>query len=193
VIEEPRSLVSELVVHLDECSAAEERLNLTVRALYGLGVHSAYTDLRSSPFESGQCMESTASSLFFMGHTASKWREHPQFENFLERMSRYRGRVRFLLSEDVSVKVTEELHEFEQRFSCFRARIYFSRPMFRLVIQDEQLIALQHYEGRDAVPVGDRDDAPLMTLTARGEDSLFRTLVVHFSELWQAAKPVGEL
>jgi hypothetical protein len=188
-----KPLVSELVDHLDGCSDAHERLNLAARALYSLGVHSAYTDLSSSPFESGQCMKATTSSLWFMGHTASKWREHDEFEGFLEGMNRYRGNVRFLLSEDVSIKVADELRELEQRYSSFRARIYFSRPMFRLVIQDGHVIALQHYEGRDSVPVGDRDDSPLMILMARGEESLFRTLVVHFLEQWQAAKPVGDL
>ncbi|WP_143466572.1 hypothetical protein [Lentzea kentuckyensis] len=186
-------MISEVVSHLDKCSTADQRLGLATRALYRLGVHSAYTDLSSSPFESGRCMKATKISLSFMGHTASKWREHGEFEAFLQRMTTTHGQVRFLLSEDVSVQVTEELRHFEQRYNCFKARIYFSRPMFRLVIQDEQVIALQHYEGLGVVPVGDRNGAPLMTLTARGEDSLFRTLVVHFEELWTEARPVREL
>ncbi|GLY50179.1 hypothetical protein [Lentzea sp. NBRC 102530] len=188
-----RSLISDVVNHLDKCSTADQGLSLATRALYSLGVHSAYTDLSSSPFESGRCMRATKLSLSFMGHTASKWRNHPDFEAFLRRMTANHGKVQFLLSEDVSGKVTQDLLDLEQRHKCFRAKIYFSRPMFRLVIQDEQIIALQHYEGLGVVPVGDRNDSPLMTLTARGEDSLFRTLVVHFKELWTEARPVSEL
>lgn len=191
--ERARSAVEALVDHFASCPDADDELLLVARGLYRVGVESAHADLNSSPFESGRCMENTNFSLSFLGHTASKWREHPNFIRFLENMSRHRGRVSFLLSEDVSVTTIQQLIEFEQRFSCFEARIYMSRPMFRLVIQDDRLIALQHYEGRDSVPIGDRDDAPLLILRAQDDESLFRTLVVHFKSLWHAATPVGDL
>jgi hypothetical protein len=108
-------------------------------------------------------------------------------------MTKEKGRVRFLLSEDVSIGVVGQLIDFGERFKCFQARIYMSRPLFRLVIQDERIVALQHYEGADNVLIGERDEAPLMTLTARGEESLFRTLVVHFRTAWEVATPVSQL
>ena len=191
--ERGKSAVGALVDHFASCSGADDELLLVAKGLHALGVESAYTDLNSSPFESGRCMARTSFSLSFLGHTGSKWREHPNFVRFLENMSRHGGRVSFLLSEDVSVTTVQQLIDFEQRFSSFKARIYMSRPMFRLVIQDDRLIALQHYAGRDSVPIGDRDDAPLLILGGRSDESLFRTLFVHFSSLWHAATPVGEL
>lgn len=193
MIEEPRAPIRALIEHLNECPAADESSKLTAVALSSLGVQSAYPSLRSSPFEAGRCMGATNVSLSFLGHTAYKWRTHDGFEAFLERISLTHGHARFLLSEDVSVKTLQQLLDYQQRFRAFEARIYLSRPLFRLVIQDDELISLQHYEGLDMIPIGERGDSPLVTLAARGEESLFRTMVVYFSTLWNSGQRIEDL
>ena len=158
-----------------------------------LGVLSAFPDLRDSIIDPNTCLDGIKSSLRFLGHTASKWRDAPGFTDFLERMSKVKGgTVQFLVSSSVSESVIDELAGYQDRYACFSARIHFDPPMFRLVEIDRRFVGVQSYppDGGDSDTNWDR--AGMLFRRTGCLEPLYPTFERSFDMRWNGGTPVAE-
>jgi hypothetical protein len=153
------------------------------------GISSAFEDMERSDFSAEKCMAKARRSLDFLGHTGLKWTGAPMFEDFCSRMVLANGRIRFLLSPDVSLAKLALLELFEQRYgTAFQYRLYSTPPIFRLAIVDDEFVVVQGYGSLDTFPTGQNMDAPGLTAVDTGsETSLYRSCVAHFNQLWEEA------
>lgn len=173
----------------------EEKIYMDI--LRDLGITSATGKLTESKFNPDQCMARINNSLDFIGIGGGKWVVNDNFEDFLKRLKRKRGKVRFLLlnpnckeyknlrndrGETVrtneSVKLSERYqNEYQENFEV---RFYDNLPTFRLVIIDKGIIGMSWYnfdatntEGKDLVKFREHVgwEAPHLEIQASDADS----------------------
>jgi hypothetical protein len=150
-----------------------------------------YSELDKSPFAPSQLMP-WVRHLDFLGHTGSKWRNEPGFVDFLGRVSKEGGCVRFLLSTDLSLAAVSSLLRYVESYDCFEVRVASVFPQLRLNIIDEKLIVMQHYEGEQGFDEGTNWDAPLLVVRrSENENAFFHGLRGHFEKTWDAAVPLS--
>lgn len=148
--------------------------NIYMDILKDLGITSATGKLTESKFNPEQCMTRINSSLEFIGIGGGKWVVNSKFEEFLKKIKRKRGKVRFLLLNpkceeysnlrddrgqtmrtDDSVVLIKKYQNMYQDF--FEVRFYDDLPTFRLVIIDKSVIGMSWYNF-DAVNTDDKEN-----------------------------------
>jgi class 3 adenylate cyclase len=185
-------------------------------AVRRLGITRCIPTLEGSEWEPRACLPKVRRDLRFSGIFGAKWvRDGTPLENFdglLRRLSVQEGHVRFLLVNPFGTAVAEiikarkieadkeDLSEILEKYlglmarypSCLEVRLFDHLPHFRIVIRDDELMAVSRYKVWQGREYGMK--APHMILVKDPEpesdetNNMYDAFYGHFEHMWRAAK-----
>jgi len=195
----------------DGSTAQEPTINEILNdGLKSIGVIEVTTKLDGSQFVPSECIKRTDSRLWFMGILGSKWiTPHymkAEFEQFIKRIQLRGGEVRFLLINPKSDSFkqlrdyrdgaisTTPLHEWtllvRKYNNTLKVRLYDHLPCFRIVILDNDELALSRYkihqEGHFESKYGWEN--PHLVFNSKAPWSFAYAFELYYKEEWQQAK-----
>ena len=135
-----------------------------LRLYKNIGIDDCTEELKGTPLEPRQCMQSVNKYLDFMGVGGNKWVDQDDkvdmFKTMLKKVKASKGRVRYLLVDPRSegYRRLKELRQNKvpsasyiqfkklvKKYDCLEVRLYDDIPSFRLQFVDQEYVAVSRY------------------------------------------------
>lgn len=211
-------IVIDLITKFSEMNRKLNKYTELVEVNQRFGIHDYVPKLEDSNYEPKACMANSSINFSFMGILGYKYiidaPTKTNFEKFLRRIQKNKGKARFLLINSKSQafdKLTELRGEHMQdhstsifrnmvnKFPSLEVKLYDHLPFFRLAFIDDKELAISRYHFEEEVysTTNYGWDDPHLIIRPRTNDtfnhSLYEPFANYFKMEWNNAKDIAEI